>query len=225
MRYVHTAHHQSLPYNEIFLRRFSSPTITPKLASVSTPELPSTSRHVDRPTMRDGSSAEVVEDEQARIQVMRGRLDALRTILTQLSSVLDSVNDTHTYLAGQVNDLEMYVAGLAPPTDTQLGLDDSTAAATQMKTAQRRGQNKSNFWSKLNLNRVSLRCQCGDFLRHSWISFAVMADVLQLQLPQPILTVCPPIIPSCPMFDTFECSVLSLLCTCYARFATFPCFH
>ena len=81
---------------------------------MSTPDLGSTSLHVDRSIVRDTPFVEV-NGEQAHIQVMRGRLDALRTILTQLSSVLDSVNDTHTYLAGEVNDLEMYVAGLAPP--------------------------------------------------------------------------------------------------------------
>ena len=147
---------RSLPFYEVFLpSRFPSPTIAPKLASMSTPDLGSTSLHVDHSIVRDMPFVEV-NGEQAHIQVMRGRLDALQSILSQLTLVLDSVTETHSYLSGQVNDLEMYVAGLAPPTDARIGHDDSAATAAQTRATQTRSQSKSNFWSKLTFIRVSV---------------------------------------------------------------------
>ena len=128
---------------------------TPELNNLS-PDLGPISPGLLRPFMSEMSLVEM-GDEQDRLQVVKGRLDALRNILTQLRLALNSLNETHVYVAGQVRDLESYISG---PASTDVSPSDSkSATAVETKAIRSRGLTRGKFLSKLHLNLVSIFCQ------------------------------------------------------------------
>ena len=132
------------------------------------PELESP--HIARPSVK-------VCDEQARLQAAKGRLDTLQTILVQLSSSLNSLNETHIYVANQVRDLEAYIGALVP---TNVVSSVRSPAAAETKVVQRHGWAGGKFWSKLHLNFVRITCLGFVVLPMLTSQFSVDSDVLHL---------------------------------------------